>query len=351
MAYVKLDCGILNSTLWVDRESREVFITALLMAEPKEYAQPIPQYAVRDLSLTGWQAPPGWYGFVPAAGVGIINRAGISRDAGLDALERLGSPEAESRSNDFDGRRMIRVNGGYLLLNYMRYRDMDHSAAERQRRLRARRALAAQQGLNTPQQLATSNGVTVTDSNVVTRDGNPVARDSNADASLLRATSRIADADADADADAEVERERHPEEDPSAAKLPTKGKPRGVVLTPDATNDRSVTNAPEWTMIQALYPKRSGDQPWKRAARAANARLKDGATWTELIDGTTRYQTFCRETGKTGTEYVMQAARFFGPDRPYLQLWHVTTKADARLDANLQAVAEFMHNTEPTDAH
>jgi hypothetical protein len=34
---------------------------------------------------------------------------------------------------------MVRVNGGYLILNYMKYRDRDHTAAERMRRLRARK--------------------------------------------------------------------------------------------------------------------------------------------------------------------------------------------------------------------
>jgi hypothetical protein len=63
---------------------------------------------------------------------------------------------------------MIRVDGGYLILNYMRYRDFDHSAAERQRRLRERRR------------------------ETVTRDSHSVTRDSNG-------ASRIADADADAE--------------------------------------------------------------------------------------------------------------------------------------------------------
>ena len=56
----------------------------------------------------------------------------------MAALERLGSPEPGSRSSSFDGRRLIRIDGGYLVLNYMAYRDKDHTAAERMRRMRAR---------------------------------------------------------------------------------------------------------------------------------------------------------------------------------------------------------------------
>jgi len=138
MAYVRLDCGMIHSTTWVDRPAREVFITALLMALPIEVTEDMPQLNVRNLEATGWVVPPGKYGFVEAAGAGIVRQAGIDTEEGLDALERLGEPDPESRSQAFDGRRLVRVEGGYLALNYQRYRDKDHTAAARQRRYRAR---------------------------------------------------------------------------------------------------------------------------------------------------------------------------------------------------------------------
>jgi hypothetical protein len=139
MAFVKLDTKILDSTLWIERDLREIFITALLMAEPREFREPIRQIEVGRLEFTDFAAPPGWYGFVPAASLGIINRAGVEREAGIQALQRLGEPEIESRSTDFGGRRMIRTDGGFLILNFMKYRDKDHTAAQRQKRLRERR--------------------------------------------------------------------------------------------------------------------------------------------------------------------------------------------------------------------
>ena len=139
MAFVKLDTKILDSTLWIERDLREIFITALLMAEPREFQSPIRQIEVGCLEFTGFEAPPGWYGFVPAASLGIINRAGVAREAGIEALTKLGAPEVESRSTEFDGRRMIRTDGGFLILNFMKYRDKDHTAADRQKRLRARK--------------------------------------------------------------------------------------------------------------------------------------------------------------------------------------------------------------------
>jgi len=139
--FVKLDCGILNSTLWFERECREVFLTALLMAEPFEVTHPMPQYAIHGFEETGFVVPPGWYGFVPAAGVGILDRAKVTADAGFAALEKLGSPEASSRSPEFEGRRLVRVDGGFIILNYIKYRERDYTSAERSKRYRERLAM------------------------------------------------------------------------------------------------------------------------------------------------------------------------------------------------------------------
>jgi len=138
MPFVKLDCGILDSTLWIDRDAREIFLTALLMARPIEYETPVPEYEIVSTDLTGWEAPPGRYGLVEAAGVAICRRACIPDDAGIGALIRLSKPEPDSRTPDFEGRRLIRIDGGFLVLNFARYRDKDYTAADRQRRYRER---------------------------------------------------------------------------------------------------------------------------------------------------------------------------------------------------------------------
>lgn len=139
MPFVKLDCAIVDSSLWVDRDLRSLFITALVMAEPFELTRPEPQLHVRSLDETGFVVPPGWYGLVRSAGSGIIRRDGIEAEAGLRALEALGSPDPESRSEAFEGRRLVRIDGGYVVLNYFTYRDKDFGAADRMRRMRERR--------------------------------------------------------------------------------------------------------------------------------------------------------------------------------------------------------------------
>ncbi len=141
MPYVKLDCGMLDSSLWIDRLARELFITALLMAEPIELREPmtvLSSAGVPDIHFK--EIPPGWYGFVPAAGPGIIRRAGIDDKTANSALDRLAQPDYQSRSPEWSGRRMVRVSGGFIILNFDKYRTKDHTAAERARRYRERQA-------------------------------------------------------------------------------------------------------------------------------------------------------------------------------------------------------------------
>jgi hypothetical protein len=185
MAYVKLDTSILTSTLWMHRDDRDLFVTALLLAEPLELLEEVPAIGVRTPDPTGFVVPPGWYGFANAAGIGIIAAARhISNEDGMEALERLCGPEPDSRNPKFDGRRLARIapprdggQGGYLILNYMDYRDRDHTAAERMRRLRKRK--------REQQNADNSDG----------RDG-VTLRNSDARDVTSRATLRIADADA-----------------------------------------------------------------------------------------------------------------------------------------------------------
>jgi hypothetical protein len=96
------------------------------------------QLQVDALQPTGWVLPPGWYGFVASAGSGILRSACINQDQGMAALRRLGEPDCESRDREFDGRRLVRIDGGYVVLNFQKFRDRDYTTAERSKRYRER---------------------------------------------------------------------------------------------------------------------------------------------------------------------------------------------------------------------
>ncbi len=107
--------------------------------------------SVRSLEPLGFTVPAGWYGFVRAAGIGIVRQAGIPDSArGMDALEVLSRTDPESRTAAWEGRRMVRVDGGFVILNFMKYRERDMTASERSRRWRD--AQRSQRRSATPEQ-------------------------------------------------------------------------------------------------------------------------------------------------------------------------------------------------------
>ena len=251
MAFVKLDSAMLNSSIWHQRDDRSVFVTALLMAEPFELLKETPQMEVRSLDQTGWVVPPGWYGFVRAAASGIIAQDGIEREAGLVVLEALGSPDPESRSPEYDGRRLVRISGGYIVLNYFQYRDRDHGAADRMRRLR----------------------------------------------------------------------ERNKEKKAEAAE--------GAV--------------DPFEVAWAAYPKRGGGNSKAAARKAWDARIRSGVIASEMILGLDRYAKFIRAKGDEGTEFVKQAATFFGPAEHWKEAWTPPAQrnGNSRDARNQSAIEDF----------
>ncbi len=79
---------------------------------------------------------------------------------------------------------------------------------------------------------------------------------------------------------------------------------------------------PDWFLdFKLAYPERAGDPGWRKAERAANARMAEGHSVDEFIAGAQRYAAFVDETGKRGTEYVKQASTFLGPDKHFLLPW------------------------------
>ncbi|BCL47875.1 MULTISPECIES: helix-turn-helix domain-containing protein [Citrobacter] len=77
----------------------------------------------------------------------------------------------------------------------------------------------------------------------------------------------------------------------------------------------------EFETVWQAYPKRAGGNSKAAAFKAWKARLKDGVTPEAMLAGVKRYAAYCRATGNTGTQFVKQAATFFGPDRHFEESW------------------------------
>ncbi|HDC4504704.1 TPA: helix-turn-helix domain-containing protein [Enterobacter kobei] len=77
----------------------------------------------------------------------------------------------------------------------------------------------------------------------------------------------------------------------------------------------------EFEQAWQAYPKRAGGNSKAAAWKAWKARIKDGVNTEAMLAGVNRYAGYVRATGSAGTQYVKQAATFFGPDRHFEESW------------------------------
>lgn len=113
MVYVKLFGSILDSSIWAeDHATVRIFITLLAMADK--------------------------HGAIHAVESGLARRANATLEETRAALKKLEAPDLETSTQEYGGRRVERVEGGWILLNYEKYREIrtddQLKAAARQRR-------------------------------------------------------------------------------------------------------------------------------------------------------------------------------------------------------------------------
>lgn len=118
MSFTKLFSSLTDSTVWCEPDRvRLVWITMLAMADRKGRI---------------WASVPG-----------LANRARVPVEDAELAIERFSSPDKHSRTPDHDGRRVEKIDGGWRLLNYEKYRairDAESVRESKRRYIAARRA-------------------------------------------------------------------------------------------------------------------------------------------------------------------------------------------------------------------
>lgn len=77
----------------------------------------------------------------------------------------------------------------------------------------------------------------------------------------------------------------------------------------------------EFEQAWQAYPKRAGGNSKAAAWKAWKARTNDGVTTEAMLAGVNRYAGYVRATGSEGTQFIKQAATFFGPDRHFEEVW------------------------------
>lgn len=111
MTFTKLFSSITESTIWVeDDQTRLVWITMLAMADRKGRV---------------WASVPG-----------LANRARVPDESVRSALQKFLSPDPDSRTKDYEGRRIEEIDGGWRLLNHEKYREIRDDEAVRESKRR-----------------------------------------------------------------------------------------------------------------------------------------------------------------------------------------------------------------------
>lgn len=105
--YTKLFSSIVDSTIWCESsDTKVVWITLLALADR--------------------------HGYVPASVPGLAKAAAVSVDAVREALAKFMAPDPDSRSQEYEGRRVDVADRGWLILNYERFRDMRDEEARKE---------------------------------------------------------------------------------------------------------------------------------------------------------------------------------------------------------------------------
>lgn len=113
--FTKLFAGIVFSTVWREEmHVKIVWVTMLALADRN--------------------------GHVSASVPGLADAARVTIPQCREALQRLMAPDPDSRSKEHEGRRVEEIDGGWRLLNYLKYREL---ASTDERRIKTRIHVAA----------------------------------------------------------------------------------------------------------------------------------------------------------------------------------------------------------------
>ncbi|WP_271270510.1 hypothetical protein [Aliamphritea hakodatensis] len=93
---------------------------------------------------------------------------------------------------------------------------------------------------------------------------------------------------------------------------------------------RTVTDYPEeFEWMWQRRPRREGSDNKRKTLTHCRARIKEGATWNDLIAGMFRYGKYCKQRGQLHTPYTMQMCTFFGTGEHYKNDWTVNESTPA----------------------
>ena len=82
-----------------------------------------------------------------------------------------------------------------------------------------------------------------------------------------------------------------------------------------------MTYPDKFEQLWLIYPKRSPSNNKRDAYKQYAARLKQGHSHSDILEGTKRYKACMEAMGNIGTPYVKEAKTFFGASEHFMEDW------------------------------
>lgn len=86
-------------------------------------------------------------------------------------------------------------------------------------------------------------------------------------------------------------------------------------------NGRPPEKATLFAEFQEAYPDRVGGQRWAEAKSGYAARLRQGHTHEQIMEGLARYTDYLEAEDAVGSKYVMMAKTFVSTNRSFMETW------------------------------
>jgi hypothetical protein len=161
--FVKLYSSILTSSIWCEDDKTRILWITILLCTDKD-------------------------GFCQAAVPGLAAMARLTVEDTAAALAKLEGPDQYSRTQDHEGRRIEKVDGGWIVLTHGKYRDRDR--IERRREYQAE--LMRERRSKEAGQVLTGANIVLTGANKMLTGANPsVSVSSYASDNLKKALPRV----------------------------------------------------------------------------------------------------------------------------------------------------------------
>jgi len=243
--YNKLFTKILDSSIWLAPDPHRLVWITLIAAMDQDSLAPF------------------------ACAENLAARARVSLKETEEALAAFQAPDPHDPTQEFDGRRIERVPGGWFILNGEKYRSIvsrsvqSEQSRERMRKWREKKKkdYELHSGRNVTQPLQS-----VTPSDMIRHD---------------HTQSRAEEAQRN-------------------------------VTQPDSAHESEGQQARDW--IREHYPSGTARKDWQTALKRAAALVDNKlATWQQLIDCVQRYVNQQTALAKIGSEYILAPHNFFDP--------------------------------------